>query len=134
MPVKNKSKEQLVLEGRRLLLYVISALVCLALDAIGLSILVTSGLHYLLANTISFTVATLLFYYLNIKIIFPSNREKSHTIFIAFIFVGILGLLIQNVVLMIAISEMELDLLLSKFISIGFSFGISYLIRRKLLT
>ena len=94
-------------------------------------IITFSSLNYLLANAISFSLGTLVVYFLQKDWTFQYQDNKNVLLFTKYIsFVAIIYL-INNVILIICIELLHLTPILSKAIQILISFFLGYTISKK---
>lgn len=90
-------------------------------------------LNYLLANAISFSLGTLVVYYIQKNWTFHYNGTKNVFIFGKYILgVGIYFLL-TNLILIICISFILLNPIVSKIIQISITFVLGYIINKKFI-
>lgn len=89
------------------------------------------GIHYLLASTVSFSVAVFLNYYLCINFLFTAGIRFSKTVeIVSFFGISAIGLLIHQFILFSAVDLAHLGLILSKVIATGVVFSWNYLGRK----
>lgn len=83
----------------------------------------TVGLHYLLAATLSFLLATGLNYILCIAFVFDSGNRSRHSELMLVYFVSVVGVTINLAVLVLAVELAQLHLLLAKIVGTGSAFA-----------
>lgn len=112
--------------------YGISGAIGAGIDLGLYSLIITfSSLNYLLANAISFSLGTLVVYFLQKDWTFQYQDNKNVLLFTKYIsFVAII-FLINNVILIIFIELLHLTPILSKVIQILISFFLGYIISKK---
>lgn len=86
-----------------------------------------AGTNYLIANFISFTIATIFNYFLCIKFIFESGARFRRSKELLMVFsVSCFSLLINQLILLIFVEIVVVDILLSKTIAIAMTFFLNY--------
>ena len=92
------------------------------------------GVSWFISNTISFSVAIIFNYHFSIKFVFQSKiRYEKKIEFLLVFFLSLFGLLINQTILFIMISEFHNNLFFSKTISTLFVFLINFTGRRYLI-
>jgi len=90
-----------------------------------------AGLNYLLASNFGI-ICGFIFQYINsIKFIFKNNRFADSLI--VFVVTFLFGIILTNITIWISFELIKLAFMISKVLSIGVSFFITYFIRKKLL-
>jgi putative flippase GtrA len=89
-----------------------------------------AGLHYLGVATVGFILATLLNYFLSIRMVFTSGVRFSRRHEIALVYlVSAVGLAVNLLVLYLAVDALGLELMLSKVMATGSVFLWNFLLR-----
>jgi putative flippase GtrA len=111
------------------------SIVALALDATLLQILVKWGRWpYLAASAVSFITGAVAAYLLSVRFVFQFRQVTNRLFELGyFVALGLVGLLVNAVVLSIAIGALGLGLLTAKLISAGCTFTTNFMLRRRLL-
>ena len=107
----------------------------LALDAALLKGLVSLiGWYYLPASIVSFLSGAILAYALSVKYVFRlrSSRRRTWEL-MCFVVLGVVGLLINSLVLSVAIGVVGLGLMTAKLVAAGFTLGTNFALRRRFL-
>lgn len=78
----------------------IAAVVDIGLYTIGTNVL---GIHYIIANTLSFTIATFVNYFMSRNWVFNNNAGILTKDFLLFTIIGVIGIFISNFVLYILV-------------------------------
>lgn len=92
------------------------------------------GLHYLLAATLAFIAGTAIVYTLSIYAIFRHRRVADPRVeFGTFAAIGVLGLLVNLIVLRFAVETLGVHYLAGKMLSVVFTFSLNFGLRRYLL-
>lgn len=73
------------------------------------------GMYYLIANTISFTLAVITNYYLSISFVFGKENTKDN--FITFIIISIIGLIISEILMGIGVEYLNIHYTIVKMFS-----------------
>jgi putative flippase GtrA len=90
------------------------------------------GFYYLVAAIISFTVATMVNYYLSANWVFRNSSKYSRTSEIILVFmVSLVGLLINQLCLFILVEVALFHLMWAKILSTGFVFFWNYYLRKR---
>lgn len=120
---------------REFLRYGAVSAAALALDAALLKTLVSlMGWNYLPASVLSFFAGAILAYVLSVRYVFRFRGSKNQVWeFVSFVVLGIVGLLINSLILSLAIGVAGLGLITAKLIAAGFTFGTNFFLRRQLL-
>ena len=120
---------------RELVRYALVSVAALALDATLLKALVSLvGWHYLPASVVSFLSGAILAYALSVKYVFSLRSSTSRTWeFMCFVVLGVVGLLVNSLILSLSISVSGLSLMTAKLIAAGFTFATNFALRRQLL-
>ena len=120
---------------REVFAYSAASAVGLAVD-VGLlwSLVELAGWHYLLAATIAFVGGTVVVYLLSVGFIFRHRRIKDRRLeFALFATIGVLGVMVNLVVLKVAVDVADVHYLIGKLASIAFTFSLNFGLRRGLL-
>jgi putative flippase GtrA len=88
-------------------------------------------LNYLLTNTVSFSIGTLVVYSLQKKWTFQYQNQKNAFLFTKFTSVVVITYLLNNLILIICVELFQLSPIVSKFIQIFLSFLWGYIINKK---
>jgi putative flippase GtrA len=115
--------------------YAAASAVALAADT-GLLLGLTryAGWHYLFAAAVSFMTGASIAYALSVKFVFSAHRLRNRELeFVSFVVIGLVGWVLNLVVLFIAHSKLGIDLLLAKGLAAGFTFLTNFALRRQLL-
>jgi putative flippase GtrA len=109
--------------------------VAFAVDVALLSMLVqVFGIHYLIAATCSFLLGGVVAYLLSVRFVFRYHRLQVRTLeAAAFVALGLVGLVVNVVVMALAVGSAGAHLLLGKLAAAGCTFGVNYLLRKFVL-
>ena len=120
---------------REFIAYGFATCLAFALDLGLLTLLVSRvHLHYALAAAISFMSGGALLYLLSVRFVFRFRRLANRSAeFSSFIAIGLVGVVIQTIVMLIAVESLHLHYLLGKVAAAGCTFVTNYLLRRTLL-
>lgn len=120
---------------RELFAYGFSTCLAFAVDIGLLTLLVRyAHLHYALAAAISFLSGGALLYFLSVRFVFRYRRVANRSAeFSSFIAIGLVGVVIQTVVMLIAVEKLGVHYLVGKVAAAGCTFVTNYLLRRTLL-
>lgn len=120
---------------REAILYCAASAVGLAVDVCLLWILVERvGLHYLMAASLAFIAGTAVVYLASIRAIFRHRRLADARLeFSTFAAIGLLGMLVNLIVLRVAVEALNVHYLAGKMLSVVFTFTINFGLRRYLL-
>ena len=111
---------------------VISA-IALAIDFSCLFVL-SKYIHYLVAASISFLLGGVLAYYLSVKYVFKHHRFGKPTAeMICFLVIGIVGLVINGLVIGVLVQRWSVSLMLAKTFAAGCTFLTNFTLRKSLL-
>jgi len=115
--------------------YLIVALISFTVDISVLYLSVSYvGFHYMLAAAIAFSMGLIVNYLLSINWVFQDRTYDSKKIeFILFTSIGLIGLVLNEIVMWVLTEKFILFYMYSKFISAGIVFMWNYLLRKKLL-
>ena len=115
--------------------YGVVSAIALAFDASLLKFLVAfEGWHYLPASTVSFIAGAAIAYGLSVRFVFRSRKSRNRVLeFGYFVALGIVGLVVNAVVISVAISLIGLGLLAAKLAAAGCTFVTNFALRRGLL-
>ena len=94
-------------------------------------IITLTPLNYLLANAISFSLGTLVVYFLQKNWTFRYQKEKNVLLFSKYISFVVITYLLNNIILIICIELLHLTPIVSKVIQILVSFFWGYLASKK---
>ena len=115
--------------------FTVVGLLAFLIDAGILTILTKNiGIHYLVAGTISFTVACLFNYICSVQWIFGDSKLPRKQEITIFFVLSVCGLVIQNFVLYFLYDFFAFSLLLSKMIATVVAMGFNYTSRKRLLS
>ena len=133
MPSQNREKRPI---GSEFLRYFAVSGIGLATDLtvlIGLTELF--GVPYLLSAGIGFCLGAVVVYRLSIGWVFQARtlRDKPANEFLIFLSIGVIGLLLNQVVLFIGTDTLHAHYMASKAVAIGFVFTWNYSARKALL-
>ncbi|HTP40324.1 MAG TPA: GtrA family protein [Steroidobacteraceae bacterium] len=120
---------------RDLVGYGLVSALALALDA-GLLLALTryAGLHYQLAAALSFSAGALLAWWLSSRWVFSQHQLANRgTELLAFVGLGLVGLVVNAAVLGLAVQWLHWPLLAGKFLAVGGTFFCNFILRRQLL-
>lgn len=115
--------------------YGAASAIALAVD-VGLLELLTSVLHihYLVAATVSFVSGGVVLYALSVTFVFRARALDNRTLEISFFLaLGVIGLIVNGVVIHVAVSAWHAPVLAGKLVAAGFTFCANFLLRRLLL-
>jgi putative flippase GtrA len=123
---------QLIEEGWR---YFLSAAIALALDAGSYAALIQLvGVHYLLAAPIGFAIGVTAIYTLSTRWVFRERRFADRRWeFAVFVAIGVLGLLLNELIIFVGVEQLSLSYLRAKFLSAAIVFGFNFGARKLLL-
>ena len=109
------------------------AVVAFVID-FGLLYVFTQYLHifYLLSATLSFFISLFFNYLLSVAWVFPSDPKKRRTQIIAFIIIGLVGLVLNLIIIWMLSEFFAVYYLVSKIVAIIIVFFWSFLARRYL--
>jgi putative flippase GtrA len=121
--------------GRQFALYFVVSAGALVLD-FGLFLALTrfGGMDYLPASAISFSTGTLASYLLSVRLVFDHREVRDRRMeFASFFAIGLIGLAVNQLALLAAVSGLGLAAPVAKVAAAGFSFVANFLARRTLL-
>ena len=115
--------------------YGLASAIALAADAGLLFVLVHFfGWWYLAAATVSFTVGVAVAYVLSVTLVFERRRVASRRAeFVAFVAIGVVGLLINNAVIYVGVHHFGLHYMVAKAFAALVTFAGNFVARRQLL-
>lgn len=118
--------------ARELFLYGLASGVAFAVDVALLAGLVElAGIAYLPAAVLAFVAGGLVAYALCVRFIFRFHRVEDRRIeVVAFVALGLVGLLVNSGGIVIGVELIGLHYLVAKFVAAGASFLVNYLLRR----
>jgi putative flippase GtrA len=90
-----------------------------------------SSLNYLLSNAISFSLGTLIVYYLQKNWTFQYQSENNAVLFSKFISVVIITFIFNNLILILCVEFLQMDPIVAKVVQIVMSFIWGYTINKK---
>lgn len=90
-----------------------------------------SSLNYLLTNAISFSLGTLIVYYLQKNWTFQYQSENNAVLFSKFISVVIITFIFNNFILILCVEFLQMDPIVAKVVQIFMSFIWGYTINKK---
>ena len=92
------------------------------------------NINVIIANTLSFTISVIYNYIASIKYVFDVDKNKNGKIqFILFIIFSVLGLILNNLILYLLTSRLNIYYLLSKVIATIFVMVFNFITRKKFL-
>lgn len=92
------------------------------------------NINVIIANTLSFTISVIYNYIASIKYVFDVDKKKNRKIqFILFIIFSVLGLILNNLILYLLTSRLNIYYLLSKVIATIFVMVFNFITRKKFL-
>jgi len=92
------------------------------------------NINVIIANTLSFTISVIYNYFASIKYVFDVDKNKNGKIqFILFIIFSVLGLILNNLILYLLTSRLNIYYLLSKVIATIFVMVFNFITRKKFL-
>lgn len=120
---------------REAFLYCVASGVALVADFGSLWLLVEIfHLHYLVAAAIAFLIGTAIVYSASVSVIFTHRRVQDRRLeFGAFAAIGMLGLIVNLLVLKIAVDGFGAHYLVGKLASVFFTFSLNFGLRRTFL-
>lgn len=120
---------------RQFALYFVVSVGALALDfALFLALTRAAGLHYLAASAISFSAGAAATYVLSVRLVFNERRVGDRRVeFASFFVIGLIGLAVNQLVLLAAVGGLGLPAPMAKVGAAGFSFVANFFARRSLL-
>ncbi len=93
-----------------------------------------AGFNYLIAATLSFSLGMTVNYILSVKWVFAFRKLDSyHKEFIIFVILGLVGLVLNLLIIAFVVSQLELDYRFAKAISAVLVFFWNFIARKKLL-
>lgn len=119
----------------QLVRYGIVAVIAFAID-FGLLYIFTHylGIFYLLSATFSFFISLFLNYVLSVRWVFPTDADKRHIQITIFIIIGIVGLVLNLLIIWLCTDIFGIYYLFSKIVAIAIVFFWSFIARRILFT
>lgn len=132
LPTITLALPQLVKEGGR---YLAASALALAIDAgIYLALIRVFGVNYLVAAPAGFAIGVLTIYVLSTRWVFPDRRlDDSATEFAVFVFIGMAGLLMNQVSIYLCIERLAMSYEAAKFCSAASTFIFNFATRKVLL-
>lgn len=120
---------------RELLGYAAASAVALGVDISILALLAGPvGWHYLPASMVAFTCGGLAAYALSVRFVFQQHRLQRRSLeLIAFLALGMVGVVVNSLVLSLAVEVAGLGLPAAKFWAAGCTFATNFALRRNLL-
>jgi putative flippase GtrA len=120
---------------RQLAGYGVASVCALSADMGLLWGLVTYGrMSYVGAATLSFLAGASVAYVLSIKLAFREHRLLDRRAeFFSFVAIGVVGLLVNDGIIVIATSYLAMNYLLAKGLASGFTFVCNFVLRRQML-
>lgn len=115
--------------------YLIASAFALAVDAgIYVALIRVFHVHYLVAAPVGYAIGVLLIYLLSTRWVFASRRLSSvPQEFLIFVFIGIGGLLVNQIVIFTCVERFSTSYELAKLVSAAMVFGINFGGRKLLL-
>lgn len=120
-----KTTEFLFLDLRRLFFYALCGSSGVMLDVVSYSLLVLTGVWYLLANLFSYALGTVLSFFLNRAITFGVLDAPLRR-FASFLGVALIGFLTSSTILWALVEQMRIDAMIAKLITVGVVFVIQF--------
>jgi putative flippase GtrA len=119
-------------EGSR---YLLASALALAVDAgTYVALIRLAGIHYLVSAPIGFGIGVILIYHLSTHWVFRDRRlSDARREFAIFVFIGILGLLLNELIIFLGVDRLALSYELAKVASAGIVFGFNFSARKLLL-
>lgn len=108
---------------------VVGGVSALADWAIFAAVLYGLDLHYILAGTISFVIATGLNYFLSVRFVFGNGRRRRHQRIFLLYMVSVIGVGFNLGLLSVGIDVLGLHPMLSKMIATGMVLGWNFVAR-----
>lgn len=123
---------ELLREGYR---YLLASAIALAADAgIYIALIRVGGVYYLMSAPIGFAVGVTIIYLLSTRWVFRERRlSNARKEFVIFVVIGILGLLLNELIIFIGVERVALSYELAKLASAGIVFGFNFSARKLLL-
>ena len=123
---------ELLREGSR---YFLASAIALAVDAgIYVALIRLVGVHYLFSAPIGFSIGVTVIYFLSTRWVFRERRlSDARREFVIFAFIGMLGLLLNELILFLGVERLALSYELAKLASAGIVFGFNFSARKLLL-
>ena len=118
-----------ILSNKKLLKYLVMAVVIVCIELICFQLLYTTTQNYYLATIGSFVIGVVLNWIVGRKLVFGVSHHNAYKEFIMVLLASIVGVGIQLTVVHIAVSVLVLYPLFGKILSIGFSFFWNYWFR-----
>lgn len=91
------------------------------------------GIHFLVAAPVAFLCGVLVVYVLSARYAFDRKSVNWGWEFVVFVVTGILGLLVNEVVLWLMVGHSGQSLLHGKIVSAAFSFGLNFSLRKRFM-
>ena len=123
---------QLILQASR---YGLASAAALAVD-LGLLVLLADfgGMNHLIAATLSFVAGGVFLHALSVRFIFDYRRMQNPTLELtSFMCLGLVGLVINLIIIHIAADRMGLPVAVAKLCAAGCTFSASFVLRRQFL-
>jgi putative flippase GtrA len=119
-------------EGSR---YLLASALALAADAGAYVALIRlGGVHYLGSAPIGFAIGVTVIYFLSTRWVFRERRlSDPRREFVIFVVIGILGLLLNELIIFLGVERLALSYEFAKFVSAGIVFGFNFSARKLLL-
>jgi putative flippase GtrA len=120
------------LEGMR---YLLSSAIALAVDAgVYVGLIRLGGVHYLLSAPAGFAAGVVTIYLLSTRWVFVERRfENRRWEFAIFVVIGVMGLLLNELVIFASVEYLALTYELAKLVSAALVFGFNFSARKLLL-
>lgn len=111
--------------------YVVASLAALALDVAVLQI-AAAWMHYLFAASLGFVVGACAIYLLSTRWVFRRRKLAGRATieFSAFVAIGLVGLILNDLIIYVGVERLALDLLAAKLAAAGASFLFNYTARK----
>ena len=92
------------------------------------------GIDYKIANILGFSVSVIFNYLVSVRYVFNVNKDKDpKRNFILFIIFSVIGLLLNELILIICVSKLHLHEMLGKVIATGLVMVYNFITRKKFL-
>ena len=92
------------------------------------------GIDYKLANVLGFSVSVVFNYLISVRYVFNVDKEKDpKRNFILFIIFSVIGMLLNELILIICVSKLHLHEMLGKVIATGLVMVYNFITRKKFL-
>lgn len=119
-------------EGSR---YLFASALALAVDAgTYVALIRLGGVQYLVSAPLGFVLGVIVIYFLSTRWVFRERRiSDARREFVIFVFIGILGLLLNELIIFLGVDRLALSYELAKIASAGIVFSFNFGARKLLL-